>query len=224
MKLTAGALAGVPPAEDEARLVELLRAGDEGTFAALIDTYHGALLRLATAYVRDGAVAQDVVQDTWLGVLRGLDRFEGRSSLKAWIFQILVNTAKTWAVRERRTIPLSAVWDASTTDVFEHAVEPERFVPADADRWPRHWASSPPGWGLAPEERLLSSETRSLVHAAINALPPGQRQVVSLRDSRGWTAQEVCNVLQISENNQRVLLHRGRARVRRALERYLTGT
>jgi RNA polymerase sigma-70 factor, ECF subfamily len=116
------------------------------------------------------------------------------------------------------------VWDASTTDVFEQAVEPECFVPADADRWPRHWALLPLGWGVAPEERLLSGETRSLVHAAINALPPGQRQVVSLRDSQGWTAQEVCNILQISENNQRVLLHRGRARVRRALERYLTGT
>jgi RNA polymerase sigma-70 factor (ECF subfamily) len=214
-------LAGV---DDDVRLVELLRAGDERAFAALIDRYHTVMLRLATVYVRDRAVAQDVVQDTWLGVLRGLDRFEARSPLKTWIFHILVNTAKTRAVREKRTIPLSAFWDPTATDSFEPAVEPGRFLPADAPRWPGHWTSLPPGWDAVPEERLLSGETRSLIHAAIDALPPSQREVVSLRDSEGWTAEEVCNILQISETNQRVLLHRGRSRVRRALERYLTGT
>jgi RNA polymerase sigma-70 factor (ECF subfamily) len=217
-------VAGVAGVDDDVRLVELLRAGDERAFAALIDRYHTVMLRLATVYVRDRAVAQDVVQDTWLGVLRGLDRFEARSPLKTWIFHILVNTAKTRAVREKRTIPLSALWDPTTTDSFEPAVEPERFLPADAPRWPGHWTSLPPGWDAMPEERLLSGETRSLIHAAIDALPPSQREVVSLRDSEGWTAEEVCNILQISETNQRVLLHRGRSRVRRALERYLTGT
>jgi RNA polymerase sigma-70 factor (ECF subfamily) len=217
-------VAGSAGVDDDVRLVELLRAGDERAFAALIDRYHTVMLRLATVYVRDRAVAQDVVQDTWLGVLRGLDRFEARSPLKTWIFHILVNTAKTRAVREKRTIPLSALWDPTTTDSFEPAVEPERFLSADAPRWPGHWTSLPPGWDAMPEERLLSGETRSLIHAAIDALPPSQREVVSLRDSEGWTAEEVCNILQISETNQRVLLHRGRSRVRRALERYLTGT
>jgi len=217
-------VAGSAGVDDDVRLVELLRAGDERAFAALIDRYHTVMLRLATVYVRDRAVAQDVVQDTWLGVLRGLDRFEARSPLKTWIFHILVNTAKTRAVREKRTIPLSALWDPTTADSFEPAVEPGRFFPADAPRWPGHWTSLPPGWDAVPEERLLSGETRSLIHAAIDALPPSQREVVSLRDSEGWTAVEVCNILQISETNQRVLLHRGRSRVRRALERYLTGT
>ena len=223
MRLAPNDVAGLAGVDDDVRLVELLRAGDERAFAALIDRYHTVMLRLATVYVRDRAVAQDVVQDTWLGVLRGLDRFEARSSLKTWIFHILVNTAKTRAVREKRTIPLSALWDPTTTDSFEPAVEPGRFLPADAPRWPGHWTSLPPGWDAVPEERLLSGETRSLIHAAIDALPPSQREVVSLRDSEGWTAEEVCNILQISETNQRVLLHRGRSRVRRALERYLTG-
>ena len=224
MRLATNDVAGLAGVDDDVRLVELLRAGDERAFAALIDRYHTVMLRLATVYVRDRAVAQDVVQDTWLGVLRGLDRFEARSPLKTWIFHILVNTAKTRAVREKRTIPLSALWDPTTTDSFEPAVEPERFLPADAPRWPGHWTSLPPGWDAMPEERLLAGETRSLIHAAIDALPPSQREVVSLRDSEGWTAEEVCNILQISETNQRVLLHRGRSRVRRALERYLTGT
>ena len=224
MRLATNYVAGLAGVDDDVRLVELLRAGDERAFAALINRYHTVMLRLASVYVRDRAVAQDVVQDTWLGMLRGLDRFEARSPLKTWIFHILVNTAKTRAVREKRTIPLSALWDPTTTDSFEPAVEPERFLPADAPRWPGHWTSLPPGWDAVPEERLLSGETRSLIHAAIDALPPSQREVVSLRDSEGWTADEVCNILQISETNQRVLLHRGRSRVRRALERYLTGT
>ena len=224
MRLATNDVAGLVGVDDDVRLVELLRAGDERAFAALIDRYHTVMLRLATVYVRDRAVAQDVVQDTWLGVLRGLDRFEARSPLKTWIFHILVNTAKTRAVREKRTIPLSALWDPTTADSFEPAVEAGRFFPADAPRWPGHWTSLPPGWDAVPEERLLSGETRSLIHAAIDALPPSQREVVSLRDSEGWTAKEVCNILQISETNQRVLLHRGRSRVRRALERYLTGT
>jgi len=210
--------------DDDTRLVELLRAGDEQTFVELIDRYHSVMLRLANVYVRDRAVAQDVVQDTWLGVLRGLDRFQARSRLKTWIFQILVNTARTRAVREKRTIPLSVLWDPITADSFDPVVEPGRFLPADAPRWPGHWTSLPPGWGAAPEERLLSGEARSLINAAIDSLPPSQREVVTLRDSEGWTTEEVCNILQITETNQRVLLHRGRSRVRRALERYLTGT
>ena len=224
MRVATYGAASLAAIDDYTRLVELLRAGDEQTLVDLIDRYHSVMLRLAYLYVRDRAVAQDVVQDTWLGVLRGLDRFEARSRLKTWIFQILVNTAKTRAVCEKRTIPMSAWGDPVAADSFESAVEPERFLPADAPRWPGHWTSLPPGWDALPEERLLSGETRSLIHAAIDALPPSQRKVVSLRDSEGWTAEEVCNILQISETNQRVLLHRGRSRVRRALEQYLTGT
>jgi len=135
-----------------------------------------------------------------------------------------VNTAKTRAVREKRTIPLSVLWDPITADSFDPVVEPGRFLPADTPRWPGHWTSLPTGWGAAPEERLLSGEVRSLINAAIDSLPPSQREVVTLRDSEGWTTEEVCNILQITETNQRVLLHRGRSRVRRALEQYLTGT
>jgi len=224
MRLATNDVAGLAGVADDTHLVELLRAGDEQTFVELTDRYHSVMLRLANVYVRDRAVAQDVVQDTWLRVLRGLDRFEARSRLKTWIFQILVNTARTRAVREKRTIPMSALGDPVVADSVESAIEPERFLPVDAPRWPGHWTSLPPGWGAAPEERLLSGEVRSLIHAAIDSLPPSQRQVVTLRDSEGWTTEDVCNILQITETNQRVLLHRGRSRVRRALERYLTGT
>ncbi len=224
MRVATNDAASLAAIDDDTRLVELLRARDEETFVELIDRYHSVMLRLANVYVRDRAVAQDVVQDTWLGVLRGLDRFQARSRLKTWIFQILVNTARTRAVREKRTIPMSALGDLVTADSFDSVVEPGRFLPADASRWPGHWTSLPPGWGAAPEERLLSGEARSLINAAIDSLPPSQREVVTLRDSEGWTTEEVCNILQITETNQRVLLHRGRSRVRRALERYLTGT
>jgi RNA polymerase sigma-70 factor (ECF subfamily) len=207
--------------EDETRLVARLRDGDEAAFAELVDRYHTGMVRLATVYVRDEAAAEDVAQEAWIGVLRGIDRFEARSSLKTWIFHILINRAKTRATREQRSIPFSALWDADTAP-FEPAVEPERFRPPGA-QWAGGWVSFPQSWGAAPEERLLSGEAREQIQACIDTLPPSQREVVVLRDVQGWSAEEVCAALQVSEANQRVLLHRGRSKVRRALERYLTG-
>jgi RNA polymerase sigma-70 factor (ECF subfamily) len=153
-------------AGNDSALVAALRAGDERAFAALVDEFGASMRRFALSIVHDAALADDVVQEAWLGVLRGLDRFEGRSSLKTWLFRIVANTAKTRAERESR-------------------------------------------------------ETRGVVAAAIEQLPPAQRLVISLRDVEGWSAEEVCNVLELSETNQRVLLHRGRSRVRAALEQYL---
>jgi RNA polymerase sigma-70 factor, ECF subfamily len=200
---------------DEAELVEALRAGDEVAFAELVREYQASLLRVAQIYVSSRAVAEDVVGETWLAVLQGLDRFEGRSSLKTWIFSILTNRAKTRAQRERRTIPFSALqpdW------VPEPALDPERFRGPDDPRWPGHWASPPQAW---PEDRALAHETREKLAEAIELLPPSQRAVISLRDLEGWSPEEVCNALSISETNQRVLLHRARSKVRKVLEEYL---
>jgi RNA polymerase sigma-70 factor, ECF subfamily len=185
----------------------------------LVDQYQPSMLRIARMYVSTQAVAEEVVQDTWVGVLRGLEGFEGRSSLRTWIFRILVNTAKTRGQREARSVPFSSVW--APDEESEPAVEPDRFLPTDHDRWPRHWASEPASWETVPESRLLSNETLAQVTAAIDGLPPNQREVIRLRDVLGWTSQEVRNALGLSETNQRVLLHRARSKVRRALEGYL---
>jgi len=197
------------------KLVEALRAGDEAAFAEIVRAYNSSLLRVAQIYVGSRALAEDVVGETWLAVLNGIDRFEGRSSLKTWIFRILANRAKTRAQRERRTIPFSAL---DPGRVPEPALEPERFRGPEDSRWPGHWAVPPQPW---PEEALLSTETRNKLAEAIEMLPAGQRAVISLRDIEGWSAQEVCNALDISETNQRVLLHRARSKVRKALEEYL---
>ncbi len=204
---------------DDLQLVEALRRGDELAFTQLVDAHHAAMLRLAMLFVSDRAVAEEVTQEAWLGVLRGLNRFEGRSSLKTWMFRILTNCAKTRAQREGRSLPFSAVWDAET-DPGEPAVDPERFKPADAPIEAHHWVSFPRSWDEIPEDRLIARETRAVIRQAIEALPPSQREVITLRDVEGWTSEEVCNVLAISETNQRVLLHRARSKVRRALERY----
>jgi RNA polymerase sigma-70 factor (ECF subfamily) len=205
-----------PPASD-AELVRGLRSGDEATFTQLVRELGPSLLRVALLYVSTRAVAEEVVQETWLGLLRGLDRFEGRSSLKTWVFRILVNTAKTRGEREGRSIPFASL--APEVESDEPAVEAERFDPAG--RWAGHWSSSPLRFDDLPEERLLAAETRAVVEQAIASLPASQRAVVSLRDVEGWSSEEVRNVLGVSETNQRVLLHRGRSGVRRALERYL---
>ncbi len=202
--------------DDEAGVVKALRARDERVFEQLMREYHAPLLRVALIYVPSRAVAEDVVQETWLGVLNGIDRFEGRSSLKTWIFRILTNIAKTRGRREGRTVPFSALERPDA--VPEPAVEPERFLAADHERWPGHWASKPIPW---PEERLLAAETRAVIAQAIDALPPAQRAVITLRDVEGWSADEARNALGVSETNQRVLLHRARSKVRRALEDYL---
>jgi RNA polymerase sigma-70 factor (ECF subfamily) len=201
---------------DDARVVRALRARDEAAFAQLMRMYHASLLRVAQIYVASRAVAEEVVQETWLAVLNGIDRFEGRSSLKTWIFRILTNTAKTRAEREGRTIPFSALHDPAR--VPEAAVDPDRFLDEEHPRWPGHWASRPRAW---PEERLLAAETRGVIERAIERLPASQRAVITMRDVQGWSSEEVRNALQISETNQRVLLHRARSKVRQALEEYL---
>jgi RNA polymerase sigma-70 factor, ECF subfamily len=213
----AGPGAGVEAPAD-ADLVEALRRGDEAAFVTLVERYHTALVRLATTFVRDQSLAEEAAQDTWLGVLRGVDRFEGRSSLKTWIFSILINRAKTHGQRASRSVPFSALslFDAGPD---EPAVDPARFNSAD-HRWPGGWSSAPVGWGDSPEEALVSAETRERVENTIDTLPPGQRAVITLRDVEGLTSEEVCSVLEISETNQRVLLHRARSRVRREVERY----
>jgi RNA polymerase sigma-70 factor (ECF subfamily) len=212
--------AGSAASVDELRWLEALRRGDEAAFVALLDRYHASLLRLAMLYVSNRAVAEEVVQETWLGVLQGLSRFEARSSLKTWIFHILMNRAKTRAQREGRSVPFSALANPQD-EPDEPAVDPDRFLPADHPRWPHHWASPPQSWGDLPEERLLAQETRAHIQQAIDALPASQREVIALRDVEGWSAGEVCNVLGLSEANQRVLLHRARSKVRRTLEQYL---
>jgi RNA polymerase sigma-70 factor (ECF subfamily) len=202
---------------EERRLIDALKAGDEGAFETLLSTYQMPLLRVAQIYVGSRAVAEEVVQDTWLGVIRGLHRFEGRSSLKTWIFRILTNTAKTRAEREGRTIPLSSLLPEG-----EASVDPDRFLDGSHPTWAGHWGEYPRSWDEIPENRLLSKETRNRVEAAIEALPENQRLVVRLRDIEGFPSEEVCRILEISEGNQRVLLHRARSKVRAALESYLS--
>jgi RNA polymerase sigma-70 factor (ECF subfamily) len=201
---------------DDAAVVTALRRGDEAVFTELVNAYSSSLLRLAQDFVRTRSVAEEVVQETWLAVLSGIDRFEGRSSLKTWLFRILVNKAKTRGVREARTVPFSAL--APEDD--ERAVPEERFRGPD-NQWPGHWASPPRPLETVPEERLLAREARGRIAEALETLPDSQRVVVTLRDVAGWDAEEVCDALGLSEGNQRVLLHRGRAKLRGALERYL---
>jgi RNA polymerase sigma-70 factor (ECF subfamily) len=210
-----GTFAAVTLPDDE--LVAALRAGDEAAFSAVVREWHSALLRVARIFTPSRAVAEEVVQETWLRVLGALDRFEGRSSLKTWVFRILVNTAKTRAQREGRSIPFSALQDVAR--VPEAAVAAERFFPDDHPHHPGGWASPP---RELPEDRLIAGETREVIAGAIEALPASQRAVISLRDVEGWSSEEVRNALDLSEVNQRVLLHRARARVRQALEDYLT--
>jgi RNA polymerase sigma-70 factor (ECF subfamily) len=200
---------------DEQRLIESLKAGDERAFAWLLDEYSPALLRVAMTHVGTRAVAEEVVQETWLGVINGIHRFEGRSSLKTWIFRILTNTANTRGPRERRMVPFSALGPAEDDD----PVDQDRFFPPDHARYPDHWAIGPTAW-QTPEDGLLAGETRELILHAIDELPEAQRAVVTLRDVEGWPPEEVCDALQLSDGNQRVLLHRGRTKIRAALESY----
>ena len=200
-------------------IVRALRAGDEIAFMMLIERYQPSMLRIARMYVSTAAVAEDVVQDAWVGVLKGLDGFEGRSSLRTWIFRILVNIAKTRGQRESRSVPFSSVWTPEPDG--EPSVELERFLGPGGPGSPGTWADPPSAWDSIPAERLEAKETLARVAAAIQDLPPHQREVIRLRDVLGWTSQDVRNALEISETNQRVLLHRARAKVRRALEGYL---
>jgi len=177
--------------------------------------YGAGMLRVAMMYVSSRAVAEEVVQEAWLGVLRGIGRFEGRSSLKTWLFRIVANTAKTRGMRESRSIPFSSLGDDTGG---EPTVDPDRFL-GSGERFPGHWAVPPQAW--APEGRLLSQETIDVIEREIDRLPAAQRAVITMRDVQGFTSEEVCNALDLSETNQRVLLHRARAKVRGALEEYM---
>jgi RNA polymerase sigma-70 factor (ECF subfamily) len=205
---------------DDQALVLALQRGDESAFVALVQEYQGLLIRLALPYVAHRAMAEDVVQETWLGVLRGLERFEARSSLKTWICRILVNRARTRAQRDGRLVPFSS-FAAPDDEGEEPAVDPARFYSTGQNEG--HWISMVQSWEDLPEESLLSEETRQRVQAAIEALPTNQRSVITLRDIEGWQSSDVCAALEISEANQRVLLHRARGKVRQALERYFEG-
>jgi len=203
----------------DATLLAALRAGDEAAFAALVTRYHASLKRVARAYVSTDAVAEEVVQDTWMAAIRGLDRFEQRATIKTWLFRILTNQAKSRGMRERRTVPFASLAGA---DGEEPSVAPDRFQ-RDGDTWPGHWAIPPRPW-QDPERRLASLEAREYLRAAIAALPPTQQAVLTLRDVEGLESEEVCGLLDLSAGNQRVILHRARARVRADLERYFEET
>jgi len=201
----------------EAELIDRLRCGDQATFTWLIDTYSPSLKRLALAFVSLEAVAEEVVQETWLAVLTGIGRFEGRSSLKTWLFKILTNRAKTRAVREKRTVSFS---ELEPEDGDGRALSPERFLPPDHPSFPGHWSTSPHPWSAVAEQAVLRRETMEVLRRGLENLPRSQRTVVMLRDVEGWPAHEVCAALELSEANQRVLLHRGRSRLRAILETY----
>ena len=203
------------PRSDEAVLLARLRDGDEQAFGELVDRHYPTMLAVARGYVRSRAVAEEVVQEAWLGVLKGLDRFEGRSSLRTWIIRIVVNIAQTRGAREARSVPLSSL----APDGEEAAVEPERFR-GPQEAFAGHWRQYPANWEVLPEQSVFGRETLDVVMRAVTELPPAQRQVIALRDISGWTSEDVCEALQISAGNQRVLLHRARSRVRATLEEH----
>ena len=213
-----------PPAglDDDALLVRALRARDDEAFECLLDRYYAPMLRLACSYVRSRDEAEEVVQDTWLAVLSGIDRFERRSSLRTWIFRILVNRARSRARREARSVPLSSLARPGA------AASPAEEVSVDSLLASGAAATSLLSGGSgqaarAPDEQLLAAELRAHVDAAVHALPARQQEVITLRDIHGWSAGEVCALLEISDANQRILLHRARLRVRHELSRYLGG-
>jgi RNA polymerase sigma-70 factor (ECF subfamily) len=208
--------ATTPEAAADRPTLDALRSGDEAAFARLVDQHHAAMQRLALSYVHDASIAQEVVQEAWIGLLESLDRFEGRSSLKTWLFRILINCARARARRESRTVPLSATFPDE--DAGGPAVDGRRFFPRFLPGIGGHWRTPPARWQDEPEWHALASETRAAVRRSIDALPEHQREVILMRDVAGCTAAEACNALGITDTNQRVLLHRARSSVRRALE------
>jgi RNA polymerase sigma-70 factor, ECF subfamily len=208
---------GMAVALSEQELIAAVSRGDADAFATLVDRHSPSMIRVALAYVPTRAAAEEVVQETWIAVMRGIQRFEGRSSLKTWIFRILTNVAMRSGARERRSVPFSALAEAE--DTGEPSVDPDRFLPADHPLFPGHWALAPARWPT-PEEGLLAGETREVIAAAVADLPEAQRTVISLRDIEGWSTEEVSEALDITPGNQRVLLHRARGRVRNAVEEY----
>jgi RNA polymerase sigma-70 factor, ECF subfamily len=208
---------GVLASEDDLALVERLRAGDERAFMMLVEEHQAAMLRIARMYVSSRAVAEEVVQEAWLGVVKGIGRFEGRSSLRTWIYRIVANIAKTRGAAEGRSVPFSSL---AGDDETSAGVDPAWFQDAGG-RAPGGWKTLPEDWHGVPEVRLLGNETLRRIGRAIETLPPMQAEVIRLRDVLGWSSGEVCNALDLSETNQRVLLHRARTRVRRELDDYL---
>jgi RNA polymerase sigma-70 factor (ECF subfamily) len=208
--------------EDERKLIERLRAREEAAFVEAVERYYGYLLPLANFFVSNRAVAEEVVQEAWLAVLKGIDRFEERSSFKTWISRIVMNLARSRGVRESRmaAFPEFANHEAERP---EAAVDPERFR-TTIDEYPDHWSLAPRAWNSDPEKLLLTAETMAILDRAIECLPEAQRLVLTMRDVNGWTADEVCNALEISETNQRVLLHRARSKVRGILEGYYSNS
>jgi RNA polymerase sigma-70 factor, ECF subfamily len=204
---------------EEAELVKRLRAGEESAFRELVKRHNGAMRRIALSYVQTPSIADEVVQETWLAVIRGLGRFEGRSSLKTWIFRILANRAQSRGAREQRITPFSSLLGAE--DDHEGTVDADRFIPPGS-AFSGYWCVPPTRFFDLPEERLLADETTALIGTAIAALPTRQQQVIRLRDVEGWSSEEVCEGLDISAANQRVLLHRARAAVRAALESHFS--
>ena len=202
---------------DEMRIVDALKKKDEAVFLRLIDGYRDAMLQIALAYTSSRAVAEEILQDTWLALLGGLDRFDGRSSLKACVFGILIDIARRRGEPESRTKSLSSPRPSGKP---EAVVDPQRFQDSSG-LYPGGWKSFPESWAAIPEARLHSKDVLEQVRSALDALPAGQRQVIALRDISGMTAAEACNVLGISETNERLLLHRARSRVRSVMERYL---
>jgi RNA polymerase sigma-70 factor (ECF subfamily) len=213
-----GPARGVTLGDEDATLVARLRDGEERAFEEAVAGLYPAMLAVARGYVRTRSVAEEVVQEAWIGVLKGLERFEGRSTLRSWVLRIVANIARDRAVREARSQPFSSLGPEGE----EQAVEPERFYRPD-EPYPGGCRSFPTDWRTLPESQLLARETLDLVTRAIDDLPDAQRTVITLRDVRGWDADEVCEALGISEVNQRVLLHRARMRVRARLERHLDG-
>lgn len=208
----------------DAELVTRLRGGDEAAFALVLDEWSPGMLRLARSFVSTPESAAEVVQDTWLAVLRGIDGFEARSTLKTWVFRILVNTAKRRATRERRSVPMSSLGSDAAEDAGP-TVDPDRFQ-GPGEPYPGHWRQLPAPFAAiapSPEQRTLDAELAARLEDALACLPERQRLVITLRDVQGHSAEEVCAVLGISPANQRVLLHRARARVRARLEVYLDG-
>jgi RNA polymerase sigma-70 factor (ECF subfamily) len=207
------------PNGEDRRILEALRGGDEQAFATLVQRHYPSMLSVAMHYVSSRAIAEEVVQEAWIGVLKGLVYFEARSSLKTWIFRILINRAKTQMRREGRSIPFSSL-AAPADDPFQASVDRDRFWDADHPKWPHHWRVPPQDWGGTPEERLLSAETEAYIRRAIDRLPPNQRAVITLRDIEGWKPNEVCTILKLTDATQRVLLHRARSKVRQSMEQY----
>lgn len=208
------------PELDEQSLVRRLRDGEEAAFGVLVTRHTPGMLRVARTFVSTPAVAEEVVQETWLGVLRGLGGFEGRSSLRTWIYRILTNRAQTRGTVEDRTVPFATLASRDLEREYS-AVDPERFLPADDDLWPHHWATPPRRWEASPEAALSHGETLRVVEEAITGLPVAQRAVITMRDLEGLDADEVCHVLDVTAVNQRVLLHRARSKVRAVLEEHL---